>query len=340
MRRMAASCAIVGLLLLASGCGAAGDRAMHAAMQGYGVRMSPDLAAAPLTTAEGQLIRTDAANDPVNWLAWADPETAKPETEQGDGASARPAAGLKAASWRERRGPAYPGDFWRSFGRYWLDLPATVWDDTVATATNPWSLAGIGAAGAAGIAVSGSGADRCVGDHYTKRGPQLSHFGDMVGDIGGNPGTHFAIAGAMLLTSMAANDVEHYEKSRSLINALAINGVVTLGLKGLARTDSPNRDPFGWPSGHTSSTFCFAMVMHEHYGPLAGIPLFALATFVGYERVDARNHDLSDVVSGALLGIAIGHAVASNHKIKFLGMDVVPYVDPRGGVGLGLAKRW
>ena len=68
--------------------------------------------------------------------------------------------------------------------------------------------------------------------------------------------------------------------------------------------------------------------------------MFAFAAFVGYERIDARNHDFSDVISGALIGMAIGHAVAENHKARVFGMDVIPYVDPRGGVGVALSKRW
>jgi membrane-associated phospholipid phosphatase len=83
--------------------------------------------------------------------------------------------------------------------------------------------------------------------------------------------------------------------------------------------------------------------MHREYGPWVGVPCYALAAFVGYERVDARNHDLSDVVSGALIGMAIGYAVSEHHqeRLQLLGMDVVPWTDPsRGGVGIALAKRW
>jgi len=72
-----------------------------------------------------------------------------------------------------------------------------------------------------------------------------------------------------------------------------------------------------------------------------GVPLYAFAAFVGYERIDARNHDFSDVVSGAILGTAIGWAVARHHQPKLLGMDVVPMADPESGaVGVMLVGRW
>ena len=250
-------------------------------------------------------------------------------------------AGLPYVHWRQRRGPAYPGDLWHSFGRDVKELVPTMWDDTVATFTDPWALIGLGLAGASGIAICASDADDCVADHYTEHGSQLSKCGDMIGDVGGNPGLHFAFAGAMYFTSLARDDVRNYEVSKALINALAINGLTTVALKGIVRTDSPNGDPFGWPSGHTSSTFCLATVMHEAYGPWVGVPLFAFASFVGYERVDARNHDFSDVISGAFLGIAIGHAVMQNHKPQVFGFELTPWADPNTNtVGLALIREF
>ena len=100
------------------------------------------------------------------------------------------------------------------------------------------------------------------------------------------------------MVSLAGHDVKSYETSKTLISALIINGLADIALKEAVRTRSPNGDPLGWPSGHTSSSFTVATVIYEEYGPLAGVPLFAFASFVGYERIDARNHDFSDVISG------------------------------------------
>ncbi len=247
----------------------------------------------------------------------------------------------KPVHWSKRRGPAYPKDFWRSFGRDAKEMPATIWDDTKATFTDPWTLVALGAAGVAGVALDVADTNGKVADHYTKHGSQLSKFGDMVGDVGGNPGLHFGVGGVMYFTSLATGDVKTYETSKALINALAVNGMTTMALKGLTRTESPNGDPFGWPSGHTSSTFCLATVMHEAYGPVVGVPLFVFAGFVGYERIDARNHDFSDVISGAIIGIAIGHAVMQNHQPRILGFDIIPWSDPaNNAVGVALSKEF
>ncbi|KKL86231.1 hypothetical protein LCGC14_1946810 [marine sediment metagenome] len=248
--------------------------------------------------------------------------------------------GAPPAHRSKRRGPAYPGDWLHSFGRDAKELVPSMWDDTKVTFTDPWTWLGLGAAGVVGIVTNATNADNSVADHYTKRGSQLSTEWDMVGDVGGNPGLHFAFAGAMYFTSLGTGDVKAYETSKTLINALAINGLTTLALKGLVRTTSPNGDPFGWPSGHTSSTFTLATVMHKAYGPWAGVPLFALASYVGYERIDARNHDFSDVLSGALIGIAIGHVVSQEHMPRILGFELIPWADANGGVGLALSKKF
>ena len=82
-------------------------------------------------------------------------------------------------------------------------------------------------------------------------------------------------------------------------------------------------------------------LLGEAYGPWVGVPMFAFASFVGYERIDARNHDFSDVISGALIGIAIGHAVSQNHQTRILGMEILPFANPRtGAVGLALTRSW
>ena len=282
-------------------------------------------------------------DDSPTWLAMGEllaqaPAPAAAPAKAGDAGDAQGAQGGFVA-YAQRRGPAYPGDFWRSFGRDGKEFAWMMWDDTKATVTNPFSLVCLGMAGVAGMTLSGTNGNDEVERHF-RRHSGLNGFWDTVGDVGGSPGAHFAVAGAMYFTSLLRGDTKTYEVSKTMLSALALNGAATMMLKVAARTESPNGDEFGWPSGHTSSSFCFATVVHEAYGPWVGIPAYAFAAFVGYERLDARNHDFSDVISGALIGIAIGHAVSKNHEAKILGMDVVPYVDDRGAMGLALSKRW
>ena len=322
---------------LVAGCASPDHEDFHLAYGQYLLSHTEQLAFASDSRFPAQEeIRTDAFPKQNTWLAMGDQLE---ETERYPGFP--PEQITEYVSWRIRRGPAYPDDFWRSIGRDAMEIPFTLWDDTKATATNKWAIAGLLVSVAAGVAVDAANWNGSTADHYSKKSSQLNTFWDNVGDVGGNPGFHFGIAGAMYFSSLYNKDTKNYEISKALINALALNGLATLALKGIADNESPNGDDLGWPSGHTSSTFCLATVMHEAYGPWVGIPLFAFATFVAYERVDARNHDLNDVVSGALIGIAIGYAVFQNHQPQVLGMDVIPYLDPaKGTVGLAFSKTW
>ena len=243
--------------------------------------------------------------------------------------------------WSRGPGPAYPDDLWRSVGRDGKEFVPLLGDDAIGLVKYPASVGMLLAAGTAGIALQGPNADDPVERHYERNGSQLNSFWDTVGDAAGNPGTHFALAGAMYFASLSWEDVESYETSKTLLRALALNGILTTTLKATARTEAPNGNENVWPSGHTSSSFTLATVLWHEWGPLAGVPLFALASYVGYERIDARNHHFSDVISGALIGIAVGHAVAEQQEIRIAGFTVLPYVEPgRGAAGLALAKRW
>ena len=345
MKRLITMGILVCLTAVLAGCSGADDRQLQASLARYRLRHLPQIAAAPADLpAELAEARTDVPTADATWLAAVDQRAAR-EPADAEGQDEADKANLPYTPRQERRGPAYPGDFWRSFGRDAKELPASLWDDTKATFTNPWALAGFVGAAAAGVAIDASNGNGCVADHFGYRrgghGSQLNTFWDTVGDVGGNPGTHFAVAGAMYFASLYRQDTKNYEVSKALINALALNGMMTIALKGITHTESPNGDPLGWPSGHTSSTFCLATVLHEAYGPWVGVPLFAFASFVGYERIDARNHDFNDVISGALIGIAIGHAVYQNHRPRVMGFDVIPYADPsRNAFGVALARQW
>ncbi|MFO8014472.1 MAG: phosphatase PAP2 family protein [Phycisphaerae bacterium] len=162
---------------------------------------------------------------------------------------------------------------------------------------------------------------------------------DDFGTIIGNPALHFGVAGAWYLTALHKQDQGHYEKSRTMIQALMVNGLSTMLLKVSMDDETPNDEEWGWPSGHTSSSMCVAAVMHEYYGWKAGVPLYLLAGYSAATRLEDREHDLSDVIFGAALGLTIGHSVVRGELPQVAGFHLLPYGGRDAG-GLMLVKQW
>jgi membrane-associated phospholipid phosphatase len=198
------------------------------------------------------------------------------------------------------------------------------------------------AAMGASVTIRETGVDSTVRNR-THDHRQLGDGGEAIGALG-HPGTHFAGTGILWLVSTLTKDAKQHEVAKALAEALCVTGITTVGLKATARTREPDGDLYGWPSGHTASTVAVAAVLNEYYGPWVGIPCYALAGLVGYERIDSREHDLSDVVFGAMLGYVVGTSIARDEKAQFpelFGMKVVPFTDVESGAtGLALMKSW
>lgn len=94
-----------------------------------------------------------------------------------------------------------------------------------------------------------------------------------------------------------------------LIRAQVLAQAMTAGIKLSARRHRPDGGEFSFPSGHTSVTFATATVVQRHFGWKAGIPAYALASYVAASRVQVKRHFFSDVAFGATVGIVAGRTV-------------------------------
>ena len=61
------------------------------------------------------------------------------------------------------------------------------------------------------------------------------------------------------------------------------------------------------------------------------MPLYALAGLIGFSRIDTRDHDLSDVVFGGVLGYVIGKSVSGKALFGDSRVHLLPYVHPTEG---------
>ena len=91
-----------------------------------------------------------------------------------------------------------------------------------------------------------------------------------------------------------------------LIRAQVLAQTMTAGIKLSARRNRPDGGEFSFPSGHTSVTFATATVVQRHFGWKAGVPAYAVASYVAASRVYVKRHFLSDVAFGAVVGVVAG----------------------------------
>lgn len=259
-------------------------------------------------------------------------------TAYGTAASGNPMSDEDKATLYARR------DVLPSFGqtvkRDVKTMAPDLWRDTKRVYGNPVNLAILGVSYGGALAVQETGPNRSVEDHYDHHHTFSKDWRDAFGAMG-NPGTHFAVAGVMYAVGQQMQDEKTYQVSKALFSALIINGVSTMVGQAATSDRAPNGEWGTFPSGHTSSTFCFATVMNEAYGPFVGVPLYGLGTLVAIERLDDHEHYFADVLYGGVLGIVVGHAVASGRDPEFFGWKILPYVDPQGGgSGVAVMKSW
>ena len=110
---------------------------------------------------------------------------------------------------------------------------------------------------------------------------------------------------------------------------------LTSAVKLSVRRARPDGTQYSFPSGHTSVSFATATVLQRHLGWKAGVPAYALATYVAASRVQDKRHFLSDVAFGAAIGIVAGRTVTlgrGEHRVT-----MAPAATPGGG---GLSLTW
>ena len=122
------------------------------------------------------------------------------------------------------------------------------------------------------------------------------------------------------------------------------NLLLTHSMKRITSKRRPdNSDNKSFPSGHTSAAFQGASFIHFRYGFRYALPAYMAASFVGYSRVHAKKHDYTDVLAGAVLGIATSWFFTQPRMQPLLepvkGVNLTPMVR-KDGIGLMFSTRW
>ena len=202
----------------------------------------------------------------------------------------------------------------------------TVTDFRGLTSRKPLTILGIGAIAAAAAHVADPSMTSMLA---TDRASFLSP-GETIGSarmqLAGALATFAAghITGSATVTAVGAD----------LVSANIVAQTLTGAIKMSVRRGRPDGTQFSFPSGHTSVSFASATVLQRHYGWKAGVPAYAMASYVAASRIHDRRHFLSDVAFGAAVGIVSGWTVTMGDGDAQV--TLAPVAAP-GGAGVSLS---
>jgi membrane-associated phospholipid phosphatase len=203
--------------------------------------------------------------------------------------------------------------------------------DTVAdfrglASVKPLTVLGIGAIAAAAVQT----ADDSMTSMLSSPRAGFLTAGETIGSA------RFQLAGA--LATFAAGHITGNATVTSvgsdLVRANIVAQTLTGAIKMSVRRERPDATQFSFPSGHTSVSFASATVLQRHFGWKAGIPAYAVASYVAASRIHDKRHFLSDVAFGAAVGVVSGWTVTMGRGDARVTM--APVASP-GGAGLSLS---
>lgn len=194
-----------------------------------------------------------------------------------------------------------------------------------------WQNAIVLGAGAGGaLAIRASHTDGRVRDD-TLEHPLRWGTGSHVLRNFGEPEVQAPVIFALYGLSLWKQDPELHNFMKATISAYSVTSLTTVAIKGIADTSRPSDGfqggHYGFPSFHTASAFAISATIEEYYGWKFGVPAYVLSGLVGWSRIDQREHDLSDVVFGAVLGYVIGKSIAATHVDRDASFKIAPYYD-------------
>jgi membrane-associated phospholipid phosphatase len=217
-------------------------------------------------------------------------------------------------------------------------------DDAVYLATSPFRLTpegllitGLIAAKVAGVAVG----DKTIRNELRdRRHDTIYDVANGVTQLGNAPvlfglNVGFVLTGELIRQSNGDSLI--LDAALAATEAQILAAAITEGISYATARTGPNsaNDPFkfklgqsSFPSAHTSQAFAVATVLNDRFDQPVGAIAYTLAAAVGLSRIVIDKHWASDVVAGAALGWAIGHAISKRRSENPPYLSFFPFIDP------------
>ena len=119
------------------------------------------------------------------------------------------------------------------------------------------------------------------------------------------------------------------------VEQLTLDTALTVGtayaLKALVREKRPDgSDWHSFPSDTAAAAFAPAAFLWDRYGWEYGLPAYALAGYVGYERVHSKQHHWYDVAASAAIGWGYSELITTRYRRSRFHTDVYGSADGGG----------
>ncbi len=163
--------------------------------------------------------------------------------------------------------------------------------------------------------------------------PTLSY----AGDSSRNTQADLLAAGLPVAAFSLAGIKRDSQGAWAATKSIGLTVAGTLALNTLVHKNTPTGDEDdSFPSGHSAVAFSSAAFIQRRYGWQAGLPAYAVSGYVGWLRVKTDEHDWTDVISGAALGIASSTLFTQRWSERVV---LSPWIGPNGA-GLAVSAKW
>lgn len=186
---------------------------------------------------------------------------------------------------------------------------------------------------------------------FWKSVEQVADFGDYYDKIG-SQNILLGLTASFLTGGLLSHNPKHLQTARLLVESFFITQGITYGIKGVFGRSRPytengptdfnffsfgkQNDHQSMPSGHTSGAFAMMTVIAKQYNNWwIKYPAYLLATSVALQRIDERNHWMSDAVVGGALGYWVANGLVNYNQTKNHTISVIPFTR-RNLVGLSV----
>lgn len=118
--------------------------------------------------------------------------------------------------------------------------------------------------------------------------------------------------------------ISDYEGVKELVYSSLVTAQLTTLIKNGVRRTRPNgENDLSFPSGHAAGAFMGASYAQFRYGWQWGVPMYAIATAIGLQRINGDDHYWTDVIAGAALGTGCAYLFT----VRYPNVWVIPKFD-------------